>query len=176
MSWRTRTLGQKSEAQANHPKQRGSHSDLLHQQCTWAKIRGKNWSITIQHPYLTAKLLKSKSAGVSERFALSLKGSRTLPVLDRHSWVYKALIFCSSASTAAVLLARERKVPCWTWSVAEMPGKGGKRGKTGRQRLDLGVKRWTSRPCGVCAEVADEDSFLSICYPCNVKKRDIFTK
>ena len=26
-------------------------------------------------------------------------------------------------------------------------------------------------PCGVCAEVADEDSFLSICYPWNVKKK-----
>ena len=84
---------------------------------------GKSWSNYDTTSYLTVKLLKSKSAGVSVRFTLSLKGSRTLPVLDRHSCVYNALIFCNSASTAAVLLARERKVPCWTWSVAEMPGK-----------------------------------------------------
>ena len=28
-------------------------------------------------------------------------------------------------------------------------------------------------PCGVCAEVADEDSFLSICYTWYVKKNEI---
>jgi hypothetical protein len=43
-----------------------------------------------------------------------------LPVFERQSCVYSALIFFSSASSAAVLLANEIKVACCACSVAEM--------------------------------------------------------
>lgn len=43
-----------------------------------------------------------------------------LPVFERQSWVYSVLIFCSSASRAAVLLAKEMKVACCACKVVEM--------------------------------------------------------
>jgi len=62
--------------------------------------------------HLTFRLLSPKSPGVSGAFTTSLNGSRTLPVLARQSWVYRLLIFCNSASTAAVLLASARNIEC----------------------------------------------------------------
>lgn len=50
----------------------------------------------------------------------SLKGSRILPVFARQSCVYRALIFCSSPSSAAVLLARAMNDECWASKVEVM--------------------------------------------------------
>lgn len=65
--------------------------------------------------YLPAELPLKPSIPKSPPFPLSssLKGSLMLPVLALHNCVYKALIFCSSASITAVLLANDTNVACW---------------------------------------------------------------
>lgn len=60
----------------------------------------------------------------------SLKGSLILPVFARQSWVYSALTFCNSASTAAVLAARDTKMACWVCKVEDITKKC--RRETGR--------------------------------------------
>jgi len=83
------------------------------------KWHSPTYIATLNPYYRTFKPLRPKSPVLSDDL-LASKGSRTLPVFARQSCVNKALIFCSSASTAAVLLARAMKVACWAWRVVEM--------------------------------------------------------
>lgn len=90
---------------------------------------GVNQSSASQHPTSVSDALKMRCYTATRIYLLplkpsipksppfplssSLKGSLMLPVLALHNCVYKALIFCSSASITAVLLANDTNVACW---------------------------------------------------------------